>query len=350
MKLFWLITQTIGVFTGTLILTYSLIMLPSRLDDPPSSPPDEVTSLPTPKTEPEESPDNSPSSPPDEVTSLPTPTVTAIPSPVPVPTPTPTPTPSSPPDGFRLISFGPGVEVYKKYYLKGTKAPDYVTIVDLENATILSLCGRPYGTAGISRHELATYWNKGLKLNTKSRKLKVAVNGTWFLPAKDEINMTPGITLGLKCDGTIIDYGNPAKTKLFEYADTFSFDRNSATIQPYSKIIFDDPKQKDVIGVFRENAPIKKAMARDGRNLIGVRDAIGRNRYKTVLIFTTLEATQEEAYQVFKNFKPDKIGILDGGWSAQLIVDGNKEVKNLLIGMSVLERWIPHAILVYYGK
>ena len=69
MKLFWLITNIIGAFTGTFLLTYSLIVLPSRLDSPPSSPPDEVTSLPTPKTEPKESPD----SPPDEVTSLPTP-------------------------------------------------------------------------------------------------------------------------------------------------------------------------------------------------------------------------------------------------------------------------------------
>lgn len=69
MKLLWIIAKTIGTFTGTFLLTYSLIVLASRLDSPPNKTSDEITSLPTQKTEPKKSSD----SPSNEVISLPTP-------------------------------------------------------------------------------------------------------------------------------------------------------------------------------------------------------------------------------------------------------------------------------------
>jgi hypothetical protein len=167
----------------------------------------------------------------------------------------------------------------------------------------------------------------------------VVVNGTYF---QNGFPISTELTLGLKRQGKVISLGVPSKIK--PDVATFSFNQTSAAIEPYSKSTFNDPKQPDVIGVYDGTRKIVPTV-RDGRTWIGLRDKVSPGRYKTLLIFTSIDSTWDEADKGIKAFSPDKIAQLDGGWSTSLIVDGVKKIRG-----GSLDRWIPHALAIYFGK
>lgn len=239
------------------------------------------------------------------------------------------------PLGFKKISSGPGMEVYQKDYSTTRKSPDFVTIVNLQQATMSSVYA-----SSLVKLPLTDFWNASLNANTATRKLKAVVNGTFF-DGPISSPYASGLTLGLKVRGEVINLGVPSK---LSKAATFSFNKTSAAIEPYSESTFKDLNQPDVIGVYNETLKIKPSES-TGRTWIGLRDKVSPGRYKTALIFTSASSTWDEAYKGIKGFSPDRIAQLDGGGSTGLIVDGVKKINGGLTG-----RWVPHAIAIYFGK
>ena len=78
----------------------------------------------------------------------------------------------------------------------------------------------------------------------------------------------------------------------------------------------------DIIGGLTEDAN-KSAKKSVGRTFVGVQDRDQDQQYETVLIFSTKTARQEDAGQVLKDFGADKVMMLDGGDSTQLICQDN---------------------------
>jgi hypothetical protein len=77
------------------------------------------------------------------------------------------------------------------------------------------------------------------------------------------------------------------------------------------------------------------------RTFLGIDDRSGDGNFDTVLVFNTKSARQKDAAQVLRDFGADKVMMLDGGGSTQLICQGNGYINS--------ERLIPQAIAVIAG-
>ncbi|BAZ15475.1 hypothetical protein NIES4071_73470 [Calothrix sp. NIES-4071] len=104
--------------------------------------------------------------------------------------------------GFEAIIKDNGVQVYNKYYPNGKK--EYVTIVNIVNATINNLTGEVVNSPnGIRKKVITEFWRDAITRNTSTKKARVVINGAFF-----STNDNPtGIAFGLKVNGRVITYG-----------------------------------------------------------------------------------------------------------------------------------------------
>ena len=238
------------------------------------------------------------------------------------------------PAGFHAVLNQTGIKVYQKNYFNG--APDFVTVVDLQAATLRNLTGTVTGEA-IDRKPLSRFWQDAVSQNVDNFKAQVVLNGTFFGNNRNEVSE---IAFGLKAKGTLINYGYgldeyPGLNKTFAF---HSFAAN-AQIQPYRHTTFD--AFPDVIGALTAQAD-KSASRRLGRTFVG---AINPNKdlvSDTVLFFSSAASTQAHAETVLKQFGATAIAMLDGGGSTGLIVDGVAQIDS--------DRSLPHAIAIYADK
>jgi hypothetical protein len=96
----------------------------------------------------------------------------------------------------------------------------------------------------------------------------------------------------------------------------------------------------DVLAGLTEDAN-KRANKSVGRTFIGIDDRDGNGIFETVLVLNTLSAKQEDVAKVLREFGADKVMMLDGGGSAQLICQGKPYVPS--------ERLIPQALAFVAG-
>jgi len=75
-----------------------------------------------------------------------------------------------------------------------------------------------------------------------------------------------------------------------------------------------------------------------GRTFVGIDDANQDNIYETVLIFNSKTARQPDAAQILRDFGADRLLMLDGGGSTQLVCRSGAYIES--------SRTIPQAILV----
>jgi hypothetical protein len=237
------------------------------------------------------------------------------------------------PSGFTLIDSGTGVRLYKKNYVGG--APDYVTVINLGQATLRNLTGSVSGS-NVYRKSLSSFWADMADLETSTRKRMLVVNGTFFATN----NNPAGIAFGLKRNYRVISYGYglqeyPGKIKTLAWGEW-----GPASINLYSKSTFDG-NWSDVVGGLDETVD-KSKYSRVPRTFAGIRDDDGNGYVETVFLYSSSYATQSEAANVLRAFGASSVIMLDGGGSTGLILRGTSIISPI--------RTLPHAIGVFTGK
>lgn len=244
------------------------------------------------------------------------------------------------PSGFTLDKSFTGIRVYKKW--NPYSAYDYVTIVDLRRATMISFTGWVYGNqpenGTVERRTLQTHWNNDVAQNTYSRTARVAINGTFF----DPNNNPSGISFGLKAGWWRMSYGYEIGTVFKGYERTLAYDSyfGSSSIQPYSRSTF-DAGIPDVVGGLDPAANKDKYTARP-RTFVGVRDDNGDGHSETVIFYSSKAAPQSWAVTVLGGFGAGSKMMLDGGSSTGLIVDGASYITP--------SNSLPQVFIIYSGK
>jgi len=253
--------------------------------------------------------------------------------------------PISRPEGFRTVSEGYGFCGYQQV---NSSSQTHVIVADLDQAYLQPICGEKTDS-GITRHRLFHYWGNGLNRDNSQYRLKAAVNGTWF--RSGSLMSTPGSSLGLKCNGRVYDYGDRSATSLWNNVQLLvwrpSLRRIDITLN--EPLLFSANENSDVAGIYAENTPIRNARGIDGRTIVGLAGCEGVRGCRYLLIYSSLGATLPEAIQNSRSFGVAKVGLLDGGWSTGIIIDGRSSIMPLISSWLPDQRWIPHAYLIYEG-
>ena len=246
------------------------------------------------------------------------------------------------PSGFRQVLSAIGVALYQKEYPNGT--PDYVQVIDLsQGASIEPLLGEitdpgtgkgVYGgnNPKVVRRSSKDFWQS---FSTSHSAAFCITNGQFFL-LKDSPTTLP---FPIKKDGKVLSDGYAIK-EFPEQKLMLEIWPDHLDIIDLTKDALYSSSAPDVIGGLTEDAN-KSAKKSVGRTFVGVQDRNQDQLYETVLIFSTKTARQEDAGQVLKDFGADKVMMLDGGDSTQLICQDKAYISS--------ERLIPQAIGISAG-
>jgi hypothetical protein len=249
-------------------------------------------------------------------------------------------TPEPPtPEGFRLIDAALAVQLYSKQYSGGN--PDYVQIVDLSQGASLKLLHgsitqpRPglgvYGGADprMLSPSLQEYWNQ---TKAESKNAFCVTNGSFFYMPEYPTRLP----FPLKVDGQIITEGWGLRTYIGEHL-MLELWQGRADIRDQNRETLYSSTAPDIVGALSENAN-KRAKFAVGRTFVGVDDRDQDGEYEMVLVYNTSSATQVQAASVLRNFGADKVMMLDGGGSTQLLCRSGYYIQS--------ERLIPQAIAI----
>lgn len=247
------------------------------------------------------------------------------------------------PSGFSISASGIGVQLYKD---NSGSYPHYVQIVSLDQGASIKL---PYGDIAdpgtgsgvyggdnpiIYRQTLRKYWNDFVSINSNAFCI---TNGQFFV---DNINgqiIDPtNLAFPLKVDGEIISDGYG----ITEYQN-----------QKLMLVLWSD--RSDIVSLSKENLLSSSApniiaglseYADKGinnfnmRTFVGIDDQNGDGKYEKVLVYNSGSSTQPEAGDILRSFGADKVIMLDGGGSTQLICRGQDIITSF--------RAIPQAFAV----
>ncbi len=246
------------------------------------------------------------------------------------------------PDGFNLLKQVTGVRLFKKDYKNGT--PDYVQVIQLDQGASLKLLygevteARPgkgvFGgnDARILSQSLSKYW-KGML--SQSSEVFCVTNGQFFYMPESPTRLT----LPLKTNGEVVTDGFGA--------DQFVGKRlmlelwpDHADIRELNGAALYASAAPEILGGLTVDAN-RRAKQRVGRTFAGIDDRDGDGLYETVMLFNTRTALQTDADYVLRGFGADKVMMLDGGGSTQLMCQGEPIIAS--------ERLIPQAIAVFAG-
>jgi hypothetical protein len=255
---------------------------------------------------------------------------------------TPTLVISSPvdaPAGFFLVDSAFGVTLLKKDYPSGN--PDYVQVIDLSQGAYLKLMHgeitelRPtkgvYGGADPRMTSLAiqTYWDKALESDPNAF---CVTNGEFFYMPEYPTRLA----FPLKVDGTVVTDGWGIDT----YVDqklALELWSDKADIVPLTQGSLYGSTAPNLIGGLTEEAN-KRAKYAVGRTFVGIKDADGDGVFETLLVYNTVTALQSAAADTLRSFGAEKVMMLDGGGSTQLLCKSGWWVRS--------DRPIPQAMAV----
>jgi hypothetical protein len=247
------------------------------------------------------------------------------------------------PPGFRKIDSTFGIELYEKDYPGGS--PDYVQVVDLsQGASLKLLHGNitetragigPYGgnDARFRSETLAAYWQD---LSSQDATAFCVVNGQFFYM----LEYPTRLPFPLKTDGQILTDGYgiqdfPDQKLMLELWP------GKADIVALSKEALYASTAPNIIAGLTEDAP--KAKKRyTGRTFIGLTGQNSQGTYETLMVFNTQTARQVDAAEVLKSFGAQKVMMLDGGGSTQLLCRGKSYIYS--------DRLVPQAIGIIAGS
>lgn len=252
---------------------------------------------------------------------------------------TPAQTPAPSPRGFQTIDAALGVTLYKKDYPNGS--PDYVQVIDLSQGARLELLHgdltepRPAkGNFGgpdprMTSPALSTYWSQTKEHHPQAF---CVTNGTFFYMPEYPTRLA----FPLKTGGKMVTEGWGINT----YEDQhlmLELWEDHADIQEMNQDSLYESSAPDILGGLAEEAN-KRAKYSVGRTFVGVADRNEDGSSESVLILNTNTATQSGAANVLREFGADKVMMLDGGGSTQLLCKSGWHIKS--------DRPIPQAIAV----
>ena len=246
------------------------------------------------------------------------------------------------PPGFIKIDSAVGIDLYKKDYPGGS--PDYVQVIDLsQGASLKPLHGSiadpglgqgVYGgnDAHFRSQSLGAYWQE---LVAQDSSPFCVVNGQFFYM----LEYPTRLPFPLKIDSEILTDGYGIK----DFPDQklmLELWPGKADIVALSKQALYSSSAPDIIAGLAEDAP--KAKKRyTGRTFIGLTDPNGGGQFSTLMIFNTKTARQVDAADVLKSFGAQKVMMLDGGGSTQLLCGGKSYIYS--------DRLVPQAIGILAG-
>ena len=247
------------------------------------------------------------------------------------------------PSGFRKIDSAFGIELYQKDYPGGS--PDYVQVIDLsQGAALKPLHGSitdprtgmgSYGgnDARFRSLSLSAYWQE---LKGQDSEAFCVVNGQFFYM----LEYPTRLPFPLKIDGQILTDGYG----ILDFPDQklmLELWPGRADIVALSKQALYASTAPDIIAGLTEEAP--KAKKRyTGRTFIGLTAQNSQGTFSTLMIFNTQTARQVDAAQVLKDFGAQKVMMLDGGGSTQLLCRGKSYIYS--------DRLVPQAIGIIAGN
>lgn len=243
------------------------------------------------------------------------------------------------PTGFYLIMSANGVELYRKDYQGGN--PDFVQVVDLSKGSQVRLLHGEIGgfqdgqgafggrDALFQVKALEQYWDEA---STSHPGAFCVSNGEFF-----KLGETPTrLPFSLKVDGEIISDGYGKD----EYAGQkliLEIWADQVDINELSRDSLYNSSAPHIIAGLTEDAR-KSPQKYVARTFVGINDGNGDGKFETVMIFNTRSARQKDAAGVLREFGADKVMMLDGGGSTQLICEGSTYIAS--------DRPIPQAIAV----
>ena len=241
------------------------------------------------------------------------------------------------PTEFNLLLSAPGVELYVKEYAGGN--PDYIQVIDLGQGAKIELLqgglqdlGAGKGAFGgndasFYSKTLQQYWNEFAHLHNFPF---CVTNGAFFYMREYPTRLP----FSLKIDEIILTdgYGKndfPDKKLMLSLWD------DQADITSLTSENFYQSTAPNVIGGLAEDAP-KSPNKYVARTFVGIKDKDGDSQFETVLIFNTLTARQVDAASALRSLGAEKVMMLDGGGSTQLVCENVPYIE--------FERLVPQAI------
>lgn len=281
----------------------------------------------------------------------------ATPSPIPTPTPRPpTPSPAPPPSptippvtpypgaplDFRLLDVDRGIQLFRKDYPSGN--PDFVQVIDLSQGARLELLHgqiteeRPAkGSFGgpdprFTSLDIRTYFQQA---SQQDPAVFCVTNGEFFYMPEYPTRLA----FPLKVNDQVITEGWGIDT----YPDQkliLELWEDRADIQELSQSALYGSAAPDILGGLAEEAN-KRAKYAVGRTFVGLADQDQDRLYETVLILNTQTALQSGAAAVLRSFGAQKVMMLDGGGSTQLLCRSGWHIRS--------DRPVPQAIAIFAG-
>ncbi len=248
-----------------------------------------------------------------------------------------TPTATIPPDDFTLKLAATAVQLYRKEYKKGN--PDFVQVIALnQGAEVEPLLGdivdnrTGKGVYGgndprLTSKPLSVYWDDYAATHENAF---CVINGEFFF-MKEYPTRLP---FPLKKEGVILSDGYGIKDFVGQKL-MLELWKGYADIKELNQEALYNSDAPNIISGLTEDAN-KAADKIVGRTFIGVDDQDGDGQFDTLLIFSTKSARQKDAAATLRSFGADKVMMLDGGESAQLICKGETLISS--------ERLLPQAI------
>jgi hypothetical protein len=246
------------------------------------------------------------------------------------------------PQGFKLISEASGVWLYQKEYQNGN--PDYVQVVDLGLGAGIELLHASVREPRIGRgvyggddprlgfNSLEGYWQQFSAANPTAF---CVTNGQFFYMLENPTRLP----FPLKVDGTVVSDGYGID-QFLELKLVLQLWDDHADIQPLSRRSLYGSSAPNIVAGLAEEAN-KRGTHYVPRTFVGVDDLNQDRQYEMIYIFNTMTARQEDAANVLREFGAEKVMMLDGGGSTQLLCQGKSMIDS--------ERLIPQAIGVRSG-
>jgi hypothetical protein len=243
----------------------------------------------------------------------------------------------SPPGDFGLVSAAPGVALYQKNYANGS--PDYVQVADLSLGVRVGVLhgeiinpgngGGVYGgdNPRFNRLSIQQFWNK---FSTSLSGAFCVSNGQFFRLADSPTPLPFPLKQGgeIRTDGYGIKEFPGQKLMLEIWPDHLD-------IRELSQEALYSSSAPDIVAGLSEDAE-KASKKVVGRTFIGIDDRDGDDGYETLLIFNTRTARPQAAVEVLRSFGAEKVMMLDGGGSTQLICQDQVMINT--------DRLIPQAL------
>jgi hypothetical protein len=232
------------------------------------------------------------------------------------------------PAGFTLVASDVGTALYQRYSPYGTI--DYVQVAQLDRGATVQLLHGPIMDPGsgegvyggdnplLATQPLGDVW---AEFSPGQPQAFCLTNGQFY----SSHTSTVRLSFPLKADGHIVSDG----FAIDQYPDhqlMLEIWPHRADIVPLTAAALQSSSAPNILGGLSEDAVGRRPNMITGRTFVGVGQPRFDGSYSTLYIFTSRLARKTEASAALRSFGAEKIIMLDGGASTQLICQGENKV------------------------